>query len=67
MANTTREPGYYVTAHDWPADSRPDELSLDEVYAVLDDFDAVYEAARHAVDIGVDSAEESERAGTDPS
>lgn len=41
----TRPPGYYLMPGDWNTTVQRDGLSVDEVYAVLDSFDDVYEQA----------------------
>jgi predicted DNA-binding protein (MmcQ/YjbR family) len=40
-----REPGYYIMPGDWNTTVQRDSLNLEEVYAVLDTFDEVYDKA----------------------
>jgi hypothetical protein len=40
-----RRPGYYLSPDDWPTDVPRDDLSVDELYGVLDTFEYLYDIA----------------------
>ena len=40
-----RRPGYYLSPDDWPTDVPRDDLSIDDVYEVLDTFEGLYDIA----------------------
>lgn len=48
-AESRRKPGYYLEPNDWPTDIPRDDLTVEELYDVLDSFDDAYEVAMNGL------------------
>lgn len=46
MGETRRESGYYVDPQDWPTEAPHHNLSVQQIYDVLDRFDSVHGLAK---------------------
>jgi hypothetical protein len=51
----TGDSEYYVSSHDWPIVAHEEDLTIEQIYSVLDQFDQYYPAA--VVELGKVSAQ----------